>query len=407
MRFPIFRSVLPAATAGLLALGAPAATQTTPRVGADVALTRTAADTWRLDYTFDAPVAGIALGPSVAAYRQQAWRVVTPGVELVARDGGEALVASDSARSRIRVEVRRYTEYAPDGYAPLVPFTDGGAALYLGYFAGSVIRDGKEEPADFRFRFAGLPSERVLPPGGPGAGTYVYFGPQEPVALDHARLVVDPGAPAWLRDALLRVAGASTRVFTDRLGSGLPSAPLVLVGAGEMDRQEGFSVKGGAVGGQFVMLLRGRGLREETERARAGLERLTAHELAHLWQLHTLPAAFNDEEPWLHEGAAEAMAVYALGASGLWSQAQVEEFAGQTAERCRTALAGATLPEAKRQGNWDAVYACGFGLYWSAGADPLPVWARLAEAVRRDGQVYTQATLDRVLAAPANGGTAP
>lgn len=371
--------------------------QPAQRITADVVITRLETERWRVDYTFDVPVSGITFGPAVARFREQAWRVNTPGVDLVMREGPEALIASDSARSSFSILVDRYTEYAPDYYAPLIPYSDGGAALFLGFFAGDAIVSARETPVDFRFRFEGLPSEQVLPPDEQRTDAYVYFGPQEPIVSDHARLVVDPGTPEWLRDSFVRVTGSATRIFSDRLGGGLPLAPLVLVGAGEIDGSAGVSVKGGAVGGQLVMLLRGRGLREDSERNRTMFERLTAHELAHLWQLHSFPAAFNREEPWLHEGAAEAMAVHALSVSGLWEPFAVRQFAEQAAERCERTLSGSELPEAARRGNWDAVYACGFGLFWSAGMDPLTLWSNLVKAVSREGHGYTQATLERVL----------
>jgi hypothetical protein len=371
--------------------------QPAERITADVVITRLATDQWRVDYTFDIPVSGITYGPPVARFREQAWHVNTPEVRLVMREGLEALVTSDGPRSSFSILVERYTEYAPDYYAPLIPYSDGGAALFIGFFAGDAVVNGRETPVDFRFRFEGLPSEHVLPPGEQRTDAYVYFGPQEPIVSDHARLVLDRGTPEWLRDSFVRVTGSATRIFSERLG-GLPLTPLVLVGAAEIDGSDGVSVKGGAVGGQLVMLLRGRGLREESERNRAMFERLTAHELAHLWQLHSFPAAFNSGEPWLHEGAAEAMAVHALSVSGAWEPSAVGAFAAQTAERCERTLGQSELPEAARGGNWEAVYACGFGIFWTAGMDPLTIWSNFVEAVNGEGHPYTQATLERVLA---------
>jgi hypothetical protein len=385
----------------LLAPAGTAVAQQPPRVGVEVVVTHVAADAWRVDYTFDRPVTELVLGPPVAGFREHAWQVATPGVALVTRAGEEAIVAGDSARTRLSVTVHRYSEYASDSYVPVVPFTDGGAALYLPYLTGTVIVDGVARPLDARFRFVALPPEHVLAPAATAPSAYAYFGPQSPIASPHARLVVDPGAPAWLRDVLVEVGERATGVFARRLGGDLPVPPLVLVGAGVLDATDGVSVKGGAVGDQFVMLLAGRGLREESPRKREVLARLVAHELAHLWQLHMLPSAFSDAEPWLHEGSADAMAVQALRESGLWDATTAATYATQATQRCRTALGTATLPEAARAGSSDAVYACGFGLYWEARPDAMAAWLRLVRAVRDDGRPYTTATLDRVLAAPA------
>jgi hypothetical protein len=390
--------------AGVFAPSQSARADPAQRITADVVVTRLATERWRVDYTFEVPVSGIAYGPPVAGFREQAWRVETPGIQRVMRGGREALTAADSARSRFSILVDRYTRFASDHYAPFIPYSDGGAAIYLGFFAGNAIVDEREYPVDFRFHFVGLPAEHVVPPGEQTAGAYVYFGPQEPLTTDQARLVLDPGTPPWLLNTFLRVTESATRLFSDRLGGSLPVAPLVLVGAGEIDRSEGYSVKGGVVGNQLVMLLRGRSLREDSDEVRARFERLTAHELAHLWQLHSLPEAFDGEQPWLHEGAAEAIAVYALGASGIWEPSAVRQFASSALQRCQEALGGSSLPEVTRRGHWEAVYACGFGLFWSADADPLSLWSRLVIAVSREGQSYDQATLERIL---TGSGVAP
>lgn len=390
----VLLSVLACPLAGCRDVGV----QSVQPIAADVLITRLEPERWRVDYTFDEPVMGISYGPPAVQYRELAWRVETPGVRLELREGKEAVIASDSARSRFSIVVDRYTAYAPDQYAPLIPYSDGGAALFLGFFAGEGIVNADERPVAFQFRYEGLPSEHILPPDEARVDAYVYFGPQEPIASDHARLVLDPDMPPWLRDALVGVTGSVTRLFSDQLGGGLPLAPLVLIGAGEIDGSEGFSIKGGAVGGQLVMLLRGRGLREESRQNRAMFQRLAAHELAHLWQLHSFPDAFHREEPWLHEGAAEAMAVHALGVSGLWAPSAVRSFAEQTAETCRRTLGGSHVAEAAGQGNWEAVYACGFALFWSEDVDPVTLWSNLVKAVRGEGQKYTHSTLERILA---------
>jgi hypothetical protein len=318
-------------------------------VKATVTVTRLAAGRWRVDYAFGTPVSGILFGPPVAGCRARAWRPAAAGVRLDTLEGSEALVAERGAVSRMSVEIGRHSAFDHGRYAPQIPFTDGGAALFLRHLAGRPIVDGSTVDADVDFRFAGLAGERVIRPEGGSLEQYVYFGPARPDASAHARLILDPGAPAWVRAALGRVIEETSRVYDERLGRNPGEPPLVFIGMGDVDSAEGLSVKGDAVGGQFAMLLTGRGLREETPKRRAALERLAAHELAHLWQIRSLPRGFDHERPWLHEGGAEAMAVYALGASGVWDPAQVAEFAAAAKERCATALGGKTLAEAAKE----------------------------------------------------------
>jgi len=388
----------------LLTPGVSFAATPSQQVTADVVVTRLATERWRVDYTFNLPISGLIYGPPIASYREQAWHILNPEVELIEENGREMVVSRGQLFSSLSIEVDRFTEYAHDNYAPLIPFSDGGAALYLGFFTGAAIEGATEHSVDFRFQFEALPSESVISPSNleQRQGAYAYFGKQEPVVQSHAILLLDPATPGWLRDSFIRVTESATQIFADRFGYDLPERPLVIVGAGELSLYDGYSVKGGAVGGQLVMLLRGRELTDETDEVRAMFEQLTAHELAHLWQLRMLPAGFNGEEPWLHEGGAEAMAVQVLGESNVWNPDEVASFGEKASESCRAALGDGTLAEATHRGNWDAVYACGFGLFRSAEADPISIWSALVEEARREGSMYTQRTLDRVLSALSN-----
>ena len=387
-----------AAAAALLALAAcgrlatgdtaagPAEAAPDSIVHTEVTVARVAHDRWQVDYRFSRPVDGFALGPVAAQYRSEAWTPATAGVRLVQRDGEELLVA-DTALRHLRVHVRRYTRFVHDQYAPMLPFTDGGVALYAGFFTGDALIGGEPAPTQLSLEYVPLPGERVLTPAGGSADGYAYFGTQDPVQAPHARLVIDSGTPAWLRTAMHDVITRTNTVFADRLGAEPPMQPLILVGAGDIDSADGLSVKGGAVGDQLVMLLTGRGLREETPPRRAALERLTAHELAHLWQLRGFPNAFNHGEPWLHE-------------AGIWDSAQVRAFAERAATQCQTTLDGRTLAAAVHAGAFDAAYSCGFGLFWDAAdPDPIGLWERLARAVTANGASFESMLLDRVRAA--------
>jgi hypothetical protein len=337
---------------------------------AEVVVTRLPGDRWRVDYAFDRPVGAVVFGPPAAGYRERAWRPLSSGVRLALVSGREALVADEPVRA-LSVEVGRHTAYAADQYAPQVPFSNGGAALYLGFFGGSAEVDGAERPLDVRFQVQGREGDHVVAPEGPAG--YAYVGPRAPAVVNGARLVVDPGAPPWLRAAFDHAARAAAGAFAERLGA-LAEPPLVLIGAGTLDGVGGVEIKGGVVGGQVVYLVEGRGLRTESAAARVLVERLVAHELAHVWQDAARPGGFDANAPWVHEGAAEAMALHALQASGLWTEAEAESYAARAAERCEASTAGRPLAEAVRGGAYDAVTTCGLGLFWGGDEEPFSTW---------------------------------
>jgi hypothetical protein len=107
--------MLLAALAGTAYAAAPAPLPT------ELTLTHVAADKWRADYVFSEPVTAIELGPQVGPYRKQAWRLLTPKVELVA-DGDNEGLRSASPLTRLSVEISAYDDFDHAQYAPINVF---------------------------------------------------------------------------------------------------------------------------------------------------------------------------------------------------------------------------------------------------------------------------------------------
>lgn len=82
----------------------------------------------------------------------------------------------------------------------------------------------------------------------------------------------------------------------------------------------GLSMKGGAVMGQLSYRFEGKALLTDHPKKRDYVARLVAHEMAHVWQLNITRGGIGDDEPWVHEGGAEAMALDSLLQTGLLTE---------------------------------------------------------------------------------------
>ena len=364
-----------------------------------ITLTRVSTESWQLEYSFSHPIRGILLGPPVVAYRSTAWDLLTPDVSLQQDDNQEKLFATGLPISTLRFAVRSYSDFPPDNYVPIATFSDGGAAVYLGFFSGEAITDDENKPLNPRFRLTGLNGEYVLSSAQTrhGVGGYAYFGPQKPVDAGKARLILDPELPDWLRITFTEVVPAVTVILRERLGRELEETPRILIAAGELRNYAGYSIKGGAVNNDLFMMLRGRDLLEESVDLRKMFEKLVSHELAHLWQADTLQGGFSHQEPWIHEGSAEAMAVTALTQAGLWSEADAAAFSRDAARQCQESLGDTSLADAVGQGNWSPVYSCGYGMFDLNDPDVFEIWSSLTSEAKRQNRPYTQTMLERVL----------
>lgn len=365
-------------------------------VSAEISLERLAAGHWRASYSFSHPVEGFRVYPSGLAFRQRHWRVPTPGMSVTETGDGGVVTASDGAFSQFVIEFDSDSDFESDTYVPVLPFTHGGAAVYTGHFSGDIPVDGDWRSVATRFTLQGLPGEKTLLPAwaSESSPVYAYFGSQAPVEADQVVMVIDPEMPGWLRSTFDRSVPAVASVFSRQMGHRLNDKPLVLISAGELENYEGYSVKGGGLDGQFTIMLRGRDLLQSSMERRRMFEKMVAHELVHVWQESMPGGGSNPDQPWLHEGSADALAVAALKAAGLWAAPEVNDFHTRQVETCEASLGDSDLSAAAREGNWTAIYACGY-LEFSEGVDdPFSLFTELARAAYLEGEPYTQQMLD-------------
>ncbi len=364
-------------------------------------IARIGPERFHVEYSFEHPILAMDFGAPVAEYRATAWKVMSPDLLLAQENGSERLVHREgSSFSRAEIEISAYSAYPSDRYVPMARFSDGGVALFLGFLVGDVAASDTFEIRKIHVQAASLEGETAVAPRILQADrrAFAYFGAQKPLDVGYARLIADPAAPSWLVPTLQAVLRATTRIYAERLGLWPREAPLVLLAARDLDSLESYSVKGGAVAGQLVFTLRGKELVSGSHEVRRTLERLIAHELAHLWQ-EVVPAPGGEgNDPWIYEGGAEAMAVAALVEGGLWSRASADSFASAAENDCRDALGDESLATAVASGRWDVVYPCGFRAYAESGKDPFAVWRRMTEQSSAQRRPYTQELFDAIVA---------
>ena len=362
-------------------------------------LTHIAADTWRADYVLAEPVTSIELGAKAGAYRSRAWRMLTPGLSLVERDGQEALTSEGAPFSRVSIEVSLFLPYAEGNYTPFDRMSDGGSDIFLGFFGGEAEQGKRTRPLRLKLRLKGLGSETVIAPHdrNPGQPSYAYFGPAHPARAGVANLIIDPTTPEWMSQLLRQTTGAITDYYAQAFERPLPYRPLVMVSVSDFD-SPGLSMKGGAVGQQVVYRVGGRALLRGSPQAQALFKELIAHELAHVWQNNVRRGGIGGGEPWVHEGGAEAIALAGLLRTGLISQADAEAYSTKLIRECE-ALKGAV-------DTYRGTYACGFKRFTDKKTDIFRLWKAMMDASEASGEVYSGSMIEAITKS-AQGSRAP
>jgi hypothetical protein len=352
-------------------------------------LTHIAADKWRADYVLAEPVTSINLGPKVGDYRKQAWRILTPGLSLMELPDQESISGGGKAFSKFSVEVSLYLPYEQGNYTAFDRMADGGTDIFLGFFAGDAVQGKHTRPMHLNLQLKGLANETVIAPDDHDSDqlAYAYFGPARPAPAGAADLILDPKTPAWVADVLQEATAKITAFYDHAFQRPLSYKPLVMVSMGDVETP-GMSSKGGAVGKQVVYRLSGKALLGGSPQVRKMLTSLIAHELAHVWQNNVARGGIGGNEPWIHEGGAEAIALAGLRGSGLFSQADADAYAARLVQECET-LKGSVE-------SYRGFYACGFKRFADYRTDILPLWKSMMETTEASGAVYSAAMIEAI-----------
>jgi hypothetical protein len=364
-----------------------------PGLALTVDVSHVAKDTWRVDYHFSRPVTAIRLD-AVGDYRQRAWKVLTPRLRLTTQAGVDLIGAGGKPFTAASVEIATYDGRAPKSYAPFNRYTDGGTAVFLGHLQGDAARGKQAFAMLAEIRLQGLAQENVIAPphnkqipGGPRG--YAYFGPAQPVRVGTTRFLIDPQTPDWARATLQDAGGAMAQYYEKAYQRPLQDELLVMVSVAGF-ASEGFSLNGGAVMGQLAYRFDGKQVLGDHPKKRDLVARLVAHEMAHLWQMNMARGGVGDDDPWIHEGGAEAMALDGLLQTGLSSPEKVAEYrAAQTAvcEKLGDSVA-----------SYDGIYACGLLRFDRLGVGIVPLWRALIRTAETSGEVYSDKMIATVVA---------
>jgi hypothetical protein len=356
-------------------------------------LTHITADKWRANYVLAKPVTSIDLGAKVGAYRERSWRMLTPGVKLLDLADRETITRGGKPFSAFSLEVSLFTSYSEGNYTPFDRMSDGGTDVFLGFFAGDGARGGHMRPLHLKLHLAGLAHETVIGPDQRDTDqlSYAYFGPSKPVPAGVAQLILDPKTPDWVA-LLLQDTTAKITAFYDRaFQRPLRYKPLIMVSISDFESR-GLSTKGGAIGKEVVYRLGGKALLGGSPRARAIVTEMIAHELAHVWQNNVSRGGIGGNEPWVHEGGAEAIALAGLRGTGLFTAAEADAYAAKWIQEC----------DALNQSvdSYRGYYACGFKRYSDYQIDVLGLWKAMMERSESTGAFYSSAMIEAIRTHP-------
>ncbi len=320
-----------------------------------------------VSYDLHRPVRALAFRAIEGGYRERRWTVASPDFvihrgdvldRVERRDGAAFNAVSLTARSNL-VRIQK-------NYQPLAAYGDGGVLFFTGHF-WPVLDDDQRMDAEFSFAAAADAQvvafdERVdalenwrSPLAHPA---FVYLGPLEPIESRDVLALVDPTAPDWIKKEFASLTPSAFDLLAQLFAFHLDQKPNLFMAAPLGSDPGRLSYSGDALPGQFQITLEGGGWSKPSERAVSIFRRATLHEAVHLWQSAVRPSA-QEAPPWVHEGAADAIAAEAMVMLGFWDGDDYEQHLRQTREDCAAKLRDGPLASAAARRDYRALYTCG------------------------------------------------
>ena len=309
-------------------------------------------------------------------WRQEQWRVETPGVVLDRRGFRDVLRSRDGGPVPrvVRLTLNPAPARVAASYDPALVFSDGSVAMFSEQFdvfplssveAASALPDDLNgidlgaEATSVTWRDTGGPilfkGERRAAVTEQDAETYVLFG-QSAIA-QHATMatVIDPAMPEWIREEIETYGPEVVAFYQRRLGARPDIRPTVMASwKGPTPRTT--SMGGSVLPGLIAASFEGEDVVQPTDGLRAMVRWFIGHESAHFWLGHTVRYEYA-RDMWITEGGADLMAIRALKAADPDYDDRAE--LQREIDDCVALTKGRGVVTAGERGEHRAYYACG------------------------------------------------
>lgn len=376
-----------------------------------------AEDLWLVTYRFSEPQEKIVFTRNTNLFRQKLWRLKSPALEIKKEKTYETLNARDGAKfSEAVIELNSYYESLNKDYEFFLPFTDGSQLLYTGHLnvAGPKYFNSSESdlpPTTFHFvspnsniYFLGNAYEKSATwNDNTGDGTYVYFGNIQPLETAQFISIIDPGLPAWVKEALFDGIPKLFAYYTELLQQKLKQRPMIYFNYRRDGK--GLGSGGGVLPGVVQLRLEGSAWEKKDDEKLERVLFLIGHESAHLWNGDLFQYA-DEKAYWMHEGSANALSFRASRRLGVYDDIRANEIFSNELNDCIAQVGTNPLNHMSKLGSYGAYYSCGstIGLLTELAVrekDPTlslwNFWAALYRNAEKNRYGYNQALYLRTL----------
>jgi len=338
---------------------------------ATVEIVRVADALWRAEYCFDTPVEMLKFGRPIKAMRATHWSTPTKGLNLTHTDGTAQLQPTVGGTFSCGIiNIIPFTDLPDEAdYYVFTPFSDGSMTLFTGHLVPTAYIGGVWYDVDFTATYKARSGERVVAAEPDKLGyQFVYFGALAVVETKEAILIIDPIMPASVREKILTGLTKTNALLPKVFGYRVPDKYQIFMAASNLEKNNGTSIKGGALSHQIRFTLVGRGTLRLAETQPLFYPKLAVHETLHLWQNDVWLEQLSGPRQWVHEGGADAIAYEIMRLSGLYDAAAYTSKWQSVEQNCAKLLGSTSVHGGTEAGYYDVFYECGAFANYLVGA---------------------------------------
>ena len=335
-------------------------------VNVEVSIKKLYQKKWQVEYQFDRPISEAYFSRNTNRFREENWKIITPGIVIDEFDSQERFVSSNGMFfDQVVIELDSYYDSLVKEYNFFLAFTDGSELMYTGHFELYKADSKKAQVKKYTFQSVGETisfegqkyqgQANWIPPKD-NNGIYVYFGEINPIESEYMMAYLDPGLPNWLKKLYTKFIPELFEGYTQTIGYKLRSKPLIYFNHDPSGSGQGSG--GGVLSGSVQISTFGQGWEVETADLRERALFVLAHESAHLWNSVLFMSQDTKASYWLHEGGANTFAYRMLYKLNLITEERLYENYTEQLNLCLRDL-DFPLNESAARGKFKAYYRCG------------------------------------------------
>ncbi|BAO43538.1 hypothetical protein [Thiolapillus brandeum] len=332
---------------------------------------------WQVTYEFSKPVSKIVFLTNPRDYRKNTWKIDSSGAVLKIFPAKQEITFKEPTDLVNILVTGKYNTMLNRNYTPILDFSDNSAAIFLGHF---VLSNVESEDNVYNSEF--IKNELLLINSNTSyvyynneigknifsssglSNKYAYFGDMEPMSGGKYSVILDSGAPRWIRKAYLDAIPKLISYYESSFRNSLASKPDIFISYEHSEVSP--SSDGGVSENQLAINFVGESWEGSEKSNLINILYLLSHEVFHLWNDYLVNSKNDKQNIWYKEGGGDYFAARSLYDLNYISEEKYINIVSNYVRKCGDLLYESPISDMHRHRSSKAIYYCGSSMWYLA-----------------------------------------